>query len=434
MFMAVASSVFAQTSLNSALVEQAPAIRSASQETSIGWQMIAEIADKFPGRLSGTPILEDCIDWLVTRARNDGFKVYTQPVMVPVWKRGEESLRMVAPLTQPLAFCSLGGSVSTSGVLEADVIVVESFDELERVAESVRGKIVVYNVPFTTYGQTVPYRYQGASKAAQHGAVASLVRSVGPFGLQTVHTGAMGYSPSVPQIPCGAISMETAMWMQRLQARGERITLALTMNCATLPDAPSRNVVVEIPGSEKPNEIVVVGGHIDAWDNGTGAMDDAGGCVVSYQALRIVQKLGLRPKRTLRCVFWTNEENGLRGGKAYAEQTQNDTHIMAIESDAGVFRPTGFTCSDTNAIAAKARTIATLLQTVGANNIEYGEGGADTSPLLERGIPTMELLVNDDRYFWYHHTDADTPDKLSPTEVQDCIYAITIMALGFAEL
>lgn len=400
------------------------------------YPLLGEFCDKFPRRLSGTPILEEGIDWLVAKMKKEGLDVSTQPVMVPHWVRGAESLRMLKPLNHTLQFCGLGGSIGTKGSeLKAQVIVVNSFDDLRSKAAQVKGKIVVYNVPFVKYSETVGYRYTGPSEAARYGAVASLVRSIGPFGLQTVHTGMMAYNDSLPKIPCGAISMEDAMMFARMQERGETIELALTMNAEKLPDAPSRNIVVEIKGKELPNEIVVVGGHIDAWDNGTGAMDDGGGCFISWRVLTMIRELGLTPKRTIRCVFWTNEENGTQGAKAYAKLTKNEKHLIAFESDAGTFAPYGFSCSDTTGpIYERATDLATLLEPIKANSIEFGEGGADTGPLNEMGVPVMELLVDNTKYFWYHHTNADTIDKLDPKELNNCVYAMAIMAWGFSEL
>jgi carboxypeptidase Q len=307
------------------------------------------------------------------------------------------------------------------------VLVVRSFDELRTRQHEARGRIVVWNVEFTTYPATVAYRYNGASEAARYGAVASLVRSVGPFGLQTPHTGGMGYNDSLAKIPAAAITMEDAMMLQRMQDRGERIELELRMQARWEPDAPSRNIIIEIPGTERPNEVVVMGGHIDSWDIGSGAMDDAGGCFVAWRALVHMRTLGMRPKRTIRVCFWTNEENGLRGGITYADSTKQETHVMGIESDYGTFRPVAFSTSAKGDLRAKLDDVVSLLDVVGAAQLRDGEGGADTSPLHERGVPVMEL-VTDGRYFWYHHTDADTPDKLDPVEMRQCAYAMALMA------
>lgn len=398
------------------------------------YPLLADFTDHFPRRISGSEALEKGLDWIIASMRADGWDVRTQPIMVPNWKRGNESLGMTKPMKRSMPFCGLGGSVGTqNGPLTAPVLVVGSMAELRQRSAEAKGKIVVYNVPFTTYGETVAYRYNGASEAARFGAVASLVRSVGPFGIQTVHTGGMGYNDSLPKIPTGAITIEDALLLKRMQDRGETVELQLSMEAKWMPDAPSRNIIIEIKGSELPNEVVVMGGHIDSWDLGTGAMDDAGGCFVTWRALHMMRELGLRPKRTIRVCFWTNEENGLRGGTGYAEKTAGEKHVLAMESDAGVFAPTGFTCSDTGEVRAKIEDIATLLAPIHATQIVTGEGGADTGPLLQRGVPAIELMVQGERYFWYHHTEGDTIDKLKENEVNDCVYAMAVMAWCYAQ-
>lgn len=392
------------------------------------WPLMAEFCDYFPRRLSGSAMLDESLTWLERRLTAEGWTVKSQPVMVPNWKRGQESARLIAPYHRTLPMLGLGGSVGTGGKpLRAEILVVTSFDDLRKRGSQAKGRIVVWNVPFTTYGQTVAYRYNGASEAARYGAVASLVRSVGPFSMQTPHTGGMAYNDSLPKIPAAAITMEDALFFQRMQDRGEQLTVELVMNAVWEQDAPSRNIIVEIPGTELPHEVVVMGGHIDSWDVGFGAMDDAGGCIVAWRALRHIRDLGLKPKRTIRMCFWTNEENGLRGGEGYAQQTQNERHVMGIESDGGVFTPTGFSTSAKGPLRTYLEDAALLLAPIGASTLTDGEGGADTSPLHEKGVPVMEL-VTDGPYFWYHHTDADSPDKLDPKQMADCTYAMAVMA------
>lgn len=395
--------------------------------------LIADFTDHYPRRISGSENLEKGLDWLIDKMKAEGWEVKTQSVMVPNWKRGKESLSMSQPMARSLQFCGLGGSVGTDGKpLTAGVLVVRSYDELRQRKAEVAGKIVVYNVPFTTYGETVNYRYNGASAAAEYGAVASLVRSVGPFGIQTVHTGGMGYKNGVAKIPSGAITIEDALLLQRMQDRGEAMQLTLSMEAMWMPDAPSRNVIIEIPGSELPNEVVVMGGHIDSWDLGTGAMDDAGGCIAAWRALRMMKDLRMRPKRTIRVCFWTNEENGLRGGEGYAQQTTSEKHILAIESDAGVFAPTGFNTNAKGENRKAIEEIAKLLAPVHADNITDGDGGADIGPLKAYGSIMAGLEVQGDRYFWYHHTEGDTVDKLKENEVNDCVYAMAVLAWCWA--
>ncbi len=299
--------------------------------------------------------------------KSDGLdNVHAEKVMVPHWVRGEESLEMTSPGSLKLAMLGLGNSVGTPAAgIAAEAIVVRNFDQLDALGEHVRGKIVVYNVPFTSYGETVRYRGSGASRAARYGAVAALVRSVTPVSLQTPHTGAMNYDEKQPKIPTAAITIEGAELLQRMNDRGDHPTLRLKMEAKFLPDAESANVVAEFKGSEKPDEVVLIGGHFDSWDVGQGAHDDGGGCIIAWEAVRLLKELGLRPRRTIRVVLYTNEENGLRGGNAYrdAHRAEVSKHILAIESDSGAYRPEGFGLAATAPPQARAnlQEIAKLL-------------------------------------------------------------------------
>ena len=399
---------------------------------------LSYLVDTFGPRFSGTPQLERAIDWVLEAMRRDGLEnVRGDTVMVPRWVRGNEALELRHPYRKKLAVLGLGGSVATPPEgIEAEVLVVRSFEELEARRDEARGRIVVFNVPFTTYGETVRYRVLGAVAAARAGAVASLVRSVTPRSLYTPHTGGMRYEEGVPRIPHAALTVEDAELLQRLQDRGQRPRLWLYMEAQTLPDVPSRNVVAELVGRERPEEIVVVGGHIDSWDVGQGAMDDAGGCVAAWEAVRLLKRLGLRPRRTIRVVLWTNEENGLRGALAYRDRYRGelDRHVLAIESDAGVFRPEGFGFTGSPEALALVRAVARLLEPIGADRVWEGGGGADISPLMREGVPGRGLRVDGSRYFWYHHTDADTIDKLDPHELNLCIAALAVMAYVIADL
>jgi carboxypeptidase Q len=314
--------------------------------------------------------------------------------------------------------------------------VVESFAELTRRAAEARGKIVLFDAPFTNYGETGQYRRVGAVEAARAGAIAVLIRSVGPFGMQSPHTGSMRYNDSLPRIPAAALSMEDAMMLHRMQNRGDRLRLRLSMGARMLPDAPSRNVIAEIRGREKPEEVVVLGGHIDSWDIAPGAMDDGGGAVAAWQAVLLMKRLGLRPRRTVRVVLWTNEENGLRGGNAYrdAHRAEIPNHVLAMESDGGVFSPRGFDFLGTDSAYAVLQQIGALLQPIGAGSVTRGGGEADIGPLMALGVPGMGLNVDDSRYFWYHHTEADTPDKLDPADVGRSVATMAVMAYLVAEL
>lgn len=405
---------------------------------SAAWQRLARITDAFGHRLSGSESLERALALVLDEMRRDGLEnVRGEPVMVPHWVRGEESAELIEPRRMPLPMLGLGGSIATPRRgITAEVLVVSSFDELQRRAADARGKIVLFDVPWRGYGPTVQYRSNGAIAAARAGAVAALLRSVTPHALRTPHTGAMQYDSTVTQIPFAALTVEDAMLLHRMQDRGERVVVSLRMSARTLPDAPSQNVMGEIVGSERPDEVVVMGGHTDSWDVGQGAMDDMGGVVVAWEAVRLLQRLGLRPRRTVRVVGWVNEENGTRGGLAYrdAHRDQLDNHVLAIESDGGVFRPTGFGFSGSDSALAIVRQIGGLLRRIGADTVTRGGGGTDIGPITALGVPSMGLDDDGTRYFWYHHTNADTPDKLDPREMAQCVAAMAVMAYVVADL
>jgi carboxypeptidase Q len=402
------------------------------------WQRLAELTDRFGPRLSGSPQLEAALRWGADAMRREGFEnVRLEPVQVPHWVRGRESAVLIEPDGGPLAMLGLGNSIGTRPEgLVAEVLVVGSFEEMEARAADVGGRIVLFNVPFTGYGETVRYRGQGPSRAAALGAVGVLIRSVGPIGLRTPHTGSTRYDDAQPRIPAAALAAEDANRLQRLQDAGTRPLVRLTMEARFLPDATSHNLIAEIVGREEPDEIVVLGGHIDSWDPGTGAMDDGGGCVATWQALRVLKALGLRPRRTLRLVWWTNEENGLRGGIDYLKRNTDalDRHVAALESDSGVFRPTGFGFSGADSARRIVERIASLLAPIGADTVGASGGGADIGPIVEAGrLPALSLEV-DGPYFTYHHTPADTVERLDPDDVARCVAAIAVMAYVLADL
>ena len=402
------------------------------------WQRLAYLGDTFGPRLSGSPNLEAAIKWAVEEMKRDGLEnVRTEPVKVPHWVRGKESLEIVGAIPQPLVMLGLGNSVGTPAAgIEADLLVVRNFDELEAAGEKVKGKIVLLNVPFTTYGETVRFRAFGPSRVGVLGGVAMLIRAVGPAGLRTPHTGALSYTDGQPQIPAAAVSHEDAARLQRMVNRGTNVRLKLMMEARFLPDADSFNVVGEIRGRELPNEVVVIGGHFDSWDVGTGSTDDGGGCVATWEALRLMKKLNIRPRRTVRVVLWTNEENGGRGGTAYRDRylAELPDHVMMLESDSGVFRPTGFGFSGTEAARAKVRDIATLLAGIQADQIGPNGGGADIGPSVQHaGIPAMSLEV-EGNYFLIHHTAADTVDKIDPLDIARSSAAIAVMTYVIAEM
>jgi carboxypeptidase Q len=403
------------------------------------FEYLTEFVDTFGHRFSGSESLERSIDWIIEDLKSEGIKVWTQPVMVPHWVRGEESATMILPREMDLPMLGRGGSVGTPEEgLQAEVIVVNNFEELESRQEEVPGKIVLYNVPFTTYGSTVQYRTNGAVRAAALGAVGSLVRSVGPYSMKTPHTGNSRYQDDVPKIPHAAITTEHASLIQRMTDRGERVVINLKMSAQTLPDAESRNLMAEIEGSEFPDEIIVMGGHIDSWDVGQGAMDDAGGCFAALQALKYIKELGLKPKRTIRVVLWTNEENGLRGGNAYRdyvmENGELDKHVLAMESDSGVFDPIGFGFSGSDEAFEILTEIGSLLSDIESGEMRRGGGGADIGPIMREGVPGMGLNVDGEKYFWYHHTAADTIDKLNKDDYNECVATMAVFAYVVADM
>jgi carboxypeptidase Q len=404
------------------------------------WERLEHLTDHIGNRLSGSRNLERAIAWAVSRMKEDGLdNVRTEKVMVPHWVRGQESLQTES--TEPISFpiLGLGNSVGTpdAGIV-ADTVVVRNFAELDALGEKVRGKIVVYNAPFTNYGATVQYRGQGASRAARYGAVAALVRSITPVSLQTPHTGAMNYDPQQPKIPTAAITIETAELLQRRYDSGDPLRLRLKMEAKFLPDAESANVIAELKGTDRPDEIVLIGGHFDSWDVGQGAHDDGGSCIAAWEAIRLLKELGLRPRRTIRVVLFTNEENGLRGGNGYhdAHRAELSKHVIAIESDSGIYRPEGFGLAATAPplVRSNLTEIAKLLAGIGADRIAASGGGADIGPLMRDGVVGMNLDVEGSRYFEIHHTQADTLDKIAPRDLALCVATLAVMGYTIADL
>jgi carboxypeptidase Q len=428
----------AQDTLPPAYRAAADRLIAAALADSAAYQRLTTLTDRFGHRLSGSGNLERALDWILEEMARDGLEnVHPEPVMVPHWVRGRESAELVSPRARALPMLGLGGSIATPAEgITAPVLVVTGFDDLKAQGDRARGRIVLFDVPFTNYGQTVQYRTSGAIEAARAGAVASLIRSVTDYSQQTPHTGMMRYDTAVPRIPHAAITPEDAMLLHRLQSAGDTPIVRLYMEAHTLPDAPSRNVIAEIRGRERPDEVVVVGGHSDSWDVGTGAMDDGGGIVAAWEAVRLMKALDMRPRRTVRVVLWTNEENGLRGGTGYrdAHRAELDRHVAAIESDGGVFRPIGFGFSGSDRAFAIVTQIGRLLEPIGAGRVTRGGGGADIGPIMQLGVPGLGLDVDGTRYFWYHHSDADTIDKLDPRELGECVATLAVMAWALAEL
>ncbi len=416
-----------------------------------GWEKLTHLTTQIGNRLSGSTGLERAIDWAFAAMQDEDLEnVRRQPVKVPHWVRGNERAEVVAPVERPLSILGLGGSVATppAGVT-APVVVVGSFDELEaRGRADIEGKIVLYAVPWMGYGRTVQYRANGASRAAALGAVATLVRSATGRSLNTPHTGALRYAADAPRIPAAAVTVEDAAWMRRMAEAGREVRVALHMEADTLPEADSANLMAEIRGRERPEEVVVMGGHFDSWDVGQGAHDDGAACMAAWQALVIIQQLGLRPRRTLRVVLWTNEENGLGGGRAYRDMVGAaiGDHVAAIEMDGGAERPVGMgfgldrvepgDAQDPSYEAAylKLQQIGRLLEGIDAGEVSRGGGGADIGPLMRDGVPGLALRTVGEHYFDWHHTQSDTLDKVDPTDFRRAIALLGVYGYVLADM
>jgi carboxypeptidase Q len=403
------------------------------------WRRLAQMTDTFGHRLSGSENLRRAMQWAIVTMKADGLEnVRTEPFRVPVWTRGHESAEIVDPPGSPLAILGLGGTIATpAGGIEAEVLPVTSFDDLRLRQADARGRIVLFDVPYTTYSETVTYRTSGARTAALYGAVAVLVRSVGPIGLRTPHTGSVTYAADQPRIPAAAVAAEDASRIVRLTTAGRKVRVRLVTSGAFGPDVETANVVAEIRGREKPDEIVLIGAHLDSWDVGTGASDDAAGCIVTWEALRLMKALGIRPRRTVRLVLWENEEHGLRGANAYVERyrAQASQHVMALEADSGVFAPASLGFTGSEAARQVMLRVSGLLAPLNFPPIGQGGGGADIDPIARAGnVPTMAYLGDSSRLFLIHHTAADTVDRIAPEEVSKAAAAIAIVTYAVAEM
>src|SRR5687768_4405358 len=430
---------FAQSSWLDAYRVNAGKLIAAATADQFAWDRLAELTDTYGQRLSGSENLNRAIAWAVETMKEDGLaNVHTERVMIPRWVRGAESLEIINPPHHVIPMLGLGGSIATPGAgIEADVMVVSSGDELVKRSAEARGKIVLFNVPYTNYGETVAYRSGGASMAARHGAVAMLVRAVGPMGHRTPHTGNMSYAGDAGRIPAAAIPVEDAQRIGRLVNRGVPVRVRLKMAAKFDTDVESFNVVGELRGREKPEEIVLVGCHFDSWDPGTGASDDAVGCIVTWEAARLMKKLNIRPRRTVRVVLFTNEENGLRGGTAYrdAHAREAANHVFALESDSGVFAPARLGFSGSEGARKIIAEIATLLAPIGMQDVVPGGGGADIGPIAALGkVPMMAYAGDPTRYFTIHHTPADTVDRIDPQEVSKAAASIAAMVYVIADM
>ena len=409
------------------------------------FSMLAELCNDIGPRLSGSPQAAAAVEWSRQVMVDYGLdNVHLQPVLVPHWIRGniEEAAIINSPTlgTAPLTISALGSSIGTPemGVV-AEVIEVKSLEEVKQLGKKAKGKIVFYNRPidprtmntFAGYGGAVDQRTRGAVEAAKVGAVAVLVRSVTTRLDKVPHTGVMHYEENVSKIPAAAISTVDANLLSNVLKNDEKVSVRIALNCLQKPDIISYNVIGEIKGHEKPDEVVVLGGHLDSWDVGHGAHDDGAGCVQAIEALRLIKILDLKPKRTVRVVLFMCEEFGLRGGPAYADSVENSgaTHIAAIESDRGGLTPRGFSINTDSTTFDKIKRCAPLFEAIDTNHFIKGGGGPDISPLRKLSVTTIGLLVDYHRYFDYHHSDNDVLETVNERELE--LGAVAMAILGY---
>ncbi len=429
MFLLVTSSASSQVEKYNEIVER---LRSEGLRTCAAYDLLTELTSKAPHRLSGSAGAAKAVEVTKEMMERLGFdNVHLEKVMVPHWVRGsvETAVAFSGGQEFPLTICALGGSIATPEEgITAGVIEVQSFDEVRALGEKAKGKIIFYNRPmdptklntFEAYGGAVNQRSQGAIEGAKVGALAVLVRSMTLRLDDVPHTGMMSYNDTIPKIPAAAISTMDANWLSDMLRRKMVLTVRMNLSCETLPDAESANVVGEITGSERPEEIIVVGGHLDAWDKGSGAHDDGAGCMQAIEAVSLIKRLGLKPKRTIRAVMFMNEENGTRGGKAYpvAPERKGEKHIAAMESDAGGHAPRGIGVQADSVVLAKVLRWKPLFEQLLAGDVGAGYGGVDIGPLIATGVPGFGLRPETHRYFDYHHSDNDTIDKVHPRELE----------------
>ncbi len=425
--------------------DAAPRIIAAARASKHAWDRLAELCDLFGPRPAGSPAYARAADWALAEMKKDGLaNVHREDVTIHNWERGAESLVLLEPNgPRPLPMLGLGRSVGTppEGVT-APVVVVHDFADLDRAGDKVKGKIVAYNFAMRErpgrspdYGEAVAYRWSGASRAARHGAVAVLVRSITTARWRVPHTGAMGYDADAPKIPAAAITVEDAEMLQRLADRGAPVVVRLTMGARSGPDVVDANVVGESPGRERADEMVVVGGHLDSWDQSCGAHDNASGAVMAMEAVRLLVELKLQPRRTVRVVLFANEERGLEGGRGYREAHLGSIRqcVAALEADSGAFAPRGFSFQGAPAAAERIEALLPLFHPMGELKLNRGGSGADISPLVADGVPGLGLMTKGEHYFDYHHSAADTPDKVEPAALNDDVAAFALMTWLLAE-
>ncbi len=402
-------------------------------------------------RLTGSPAAAEAVALTRRMMEELGFEdVHLEPITVGHWERGEgESAALVGPpsaAARPLSICALGGSVPTPAAgLEAPVVEVRSFEELARLGAGARGKIVFYNRPmdrslvdgFAAYGGAADQRVRGASEAAKVGAVAVLVRSLTFRRDAFPHTGLLLYDPAAARIPAAAIATRDADELADLLRREPGTRVRLKLACRTRPDVPSANVVGQITGTERPGEIILVGGHLDSWDLSPGAHDDGAGCVAALEALRLIRDAGLRPARTIRAVMFMDEENGGTGGRFYTRDARrkNERHLVAMESDRGGFVPVAFAAGGNGgeAVFEKVKTWAPLLRPLGIREFVRGGGGVDVAPLAAGGTIFASVIPDAQRYFDVHHSALDALASVHPRELELNAIALAVMAYVLAQ-
>ena len=413
---------------------------------------LRHLTDNIGPRLSGSPQAQAAVDYVAAEMRALGADVQLEKTMVPHWVRGEETAALTAwpgqapGTTQKIVLTALGGSVATpSEGITARVIVVNSFGEAGKLPPgAAKGKILLFNEVFdkrlaaqgnglAAYGKAVAYRAGGPSVASKLGAAAVLVRSVGGADYRLPHTGATFYAPGVGKIPAAAVTAEDADLLANLAKQGP-VTMHLTLTPQTLPPAPSYNVIADWKGSEHPEQIVIVSGHLDSWDLGTGAIDDGAGIVVSMEAIQLLKQLGFHHKRTVRFVAWMDEEQGGSGAQTYAQDHAADmaNHIGALESDLGADHPDGITYAGPAALDDYLRPVAQILDPIGASTLTHGEeAGEDVSFL--KGVPGFTPTQDSRYYFNYHHTAADTFDKVDPQHLGENAAVMAVVAYALAD-
>ncbi|XP_004343354.1 plasma glutamate carboxypeptidase [Capsaspora owczarzaki ATCC 30864] len=399
---------------------------------------LASLVDTVGPRPSGSASLERAIDMMLGNLKADRLdNVHGEPAWIPHWVRGAEYVQLLEPHDFTMNILSLGSSVGTGPQgITAEAIVVSSFEELTNRSAEAKGKIVVFNQPFVSYGETSVYRTQGASAAAKVGGVASLIRTIAPFSIYSPHTGVQFYTDGIPKIPTACITIEDAEMMARMHARGQRIVLKVYLEAQNLNDTLSRNTVAEVVGSTHPEQVVLVSGHLDSWDIAEAAMDDAGGAIISWQALSVVKALGLKPKRTMRALLWTSEEFGGVGSQQYYNSQANNTgnYSIVMESDLGTFTPTGLEFTGSPAATAIIQQIGQLLVNANATGVFPDGEGTDIAPFMNAGVPGASLHNDNDDYFYFHHSRGDTMTVEDPVALDLCAAVWAVYAYVIADL